>query len=285
MAKILNLSDGDYHALDAVSNTTLSYLKRGPWFAKFFRKEGTDAMKLGTLIHAAILEPRTFNSRFIVMPEFTGKTKDGRDSARSKEAIQAKADWLANQSPDAVILTPDDALLIEAIRASLKEHKSFMELVMGCMSEVTGVWEREGIVCKAKADLLNPKEGILIDVKSTKDASLEEFRRTLWNRGYDRQLAWYADGFSKALGRDIKEVYLLAIEKDLLPNERVRVELYRIPESVIKGGRARSDALFAEYAYWHNKGEWPLSISDGKVVDLTYPSFVREEFLGDEDVQ
>ena len=75
-----------YHASEGVSCSQLKLLDESPqefyetYITKTIVKEESDAMRFGTLFHAAILEPHTFQDSFITMPDFA-KHPDNRTDA------------------------------------------------------------------------------------------------------------------------------------------------------------------------------------------------------------
>ena len=69
------ISNAAYHAGDGISKSGLDLIARSPlhYFAKYRspdreRDEPTEAMKLGTAVHSAVLEPESFASDYIVVP-------------------------------------------------------------------------------------------------------------------------------------------------------------------------------------------------------------------------
>ena len=71
------------------------------------------------------------------------------------------------------------------------------------------VWKnkRTNINCKGKLDIVNSKKRFIADLKSTGDASLSGFKKSIRNFKYHKQAAFYLD----ALGYD--DYYIIAVEK------------------------------------------------------------------------
>ena len=74
----------------------------------------------------------------------------------------------------------------------------------------------------------------IIDLKTTKDASKESFRRSIDDYGYDLQAAFYTDAVKMAIGREVP-FYFLVVESDA-PHS---VRLYRIGQASIEVGRRK----------------------------------------------
>jgi exodeoxyribonuclease VIII len=89
------------------------------------------------------------------------------------------------------------------------------------------------IECKARPDFL--REGhLIVDVKSTDDASYRAFQRSLANFQYHVQAAFYLDGASAVLGQNFNEFVVLAVEKD----PPYAVNTFLLDEAMINEGRA-----------------------------------------------
>ena len=77
MARILeNLTNAEYHASEGISASGLKLIGRSPlhyWAAYLDPKREprveTPALKLGTAIHTAVLEPMRFADEYVVVPD------------------------------------------------------------------------------------------------------------------------------------------------------------------------------------------------------------------------
>lgn len=223
---IENLPDDQYHAdRSAVSSTALKkILVHSPktfyadWVLGVKEDRDTDAMRFGRIIHKAILEGDEFKKKVIVMPEFLGLTKDGRVSAQSGEARDKKNQWLADQAPDALIVTEEERFNIIGMISSVMSHKKAVALLENSKPEVSGYWvdEETGIKCRCRWDSLNVRW--FTDLKSTKDCSEKSFYWDIFGTrfspiGYDFQLAMYYEGFKNIFGYPPDLSTWLAVEK------------------------------------------------------------------------
>ena len=69
-----------------------------------------------------------------------------------------------------------------------------------------------GIECKGRIDYYVPARRCAVDVKTTEDARIDAFRRTVGRYGYHRQDAMYRDGLA-VVGEAIEHFVFLAVEK------------------------------------------------------------------------
>jgi hypothetical protein len=182
----------------------------------------TAAQHLGTLIHLALLEPKKFQASVEVAPKFSGKG-----------ARLAAEQWKTDHQ-DKQILKAEDAAVINGILDSVSCHKSACELLNGGQAEESFFWQdpASGIVCKARPDLW--KEGTIVDLKTTVNASPQDFPKAIANLQYHLQAAYYMDGVSAVLGEPIRNFTIIAIEKE----PPYAVATYQLDEASLDVGRA-----------------------------------------------
>jgi hypothetical protein len=206
-----DIVEGVYHAriLGVASKGALEKVLRSPAHYKAWvdglKEEETDALAFGKAFHCALLEPERFATDYVTEPKFgdcrTKGPKEKRDAWREEHKGMI---WLAG----------DDAAAIDGMVASARRHPRLRGLLEGGHAEVTARWRdsTSGIDCKARGDYLTGGGRILLDAKSTQDASHDEFARSAAKWGYHRQQAFYADGFAAA-GSPIESFLFVAVEK------------------------------------------------------------------------
>lgn len=198
-----------YHkrVLGVVSNSALSQVARTP---RHYRAwvDGLDkespAMDFGRAFHCALLEPARFAQSFPILPEFKGTG-----------SVAAKARWVEDQGPDAQPIKPEAAERIAAMVASIREHPVAREAVLHGAAEATVLWtdEATGLRHKARADYYRQDKGVLLEIKTCRDASPGGFARALSEYRYHVACALYVEGF-QALGDPIHHYLMLAIESE-----------------------------------------------------------------------
>jgi exodeoxyribonuclease VIII len=180
-------------------------------------KEPSPAMLLGSALHAAILEPARFYEMVRVAPDVDRRTKAGKEK---------HAAFVASLPEGAIVLTADD---YDAVRdAQLAVNASMLPNLMGAgESEVSVYWgEQCGdkvVGCKARIDWLGhlagqPDQGIIIDIKTTRDASPSAFARSAAAYGYVHQAAWYMRAAARlnatGQGPKIADYFVVAVEME-----------------------------------------------------------------------
>lgn len=209
-----NLSSEEYHSMrDCVSSSGIRAAMRSPktFYQNFILgkvEPPSKAMKLGSYLHMALLEPNLFQSRFKLMPDFgnmrTNASKEKRDA------------WLQDLPQDAIVLDEDD---YEKVMRMIDSVLTFNDGMIPRMFQQS-VYEKSGffrdpvtgLKCRFRVDILREDLSILPDIKTTRDASREAFSRSIWNYGYATQLMFYAMGVEQIHGKKPDTLCFVAVE-------------------------------------------------------------------------
>lgn len=154
-------------------------------------KEPTTALRIGSALHCAVLEPMRFASVATVAPDVDRRTKDGKATY---------AAWQAALPADAMVLNADEYDTVRQASSALLASR-FPSLLQTGEAEVSIYWDEtidldgtpQVIGCKARLDWLGHGPGgvVIADVKTTRDTSPRAFARACATYGYAHQLAWY----------------------------------------------------------------------------------------------
>jgi hypothetical protein len=252
----------DYLRWDAVSQSQLKELARSPAHlrAKLAAPdEDSEALRIGRAVHAAVLEPDTFEKAFGIMPDGTDlRTKVGKEL---RDAIAAKGATPLKQAEADRVFGVRDAILAHAAAGHLIRSEGPAEQSLVWIDEETGV------LCKARHDKHAHAigGGVVVDVKTTTDASPREFERTVFNFGYHRQGAFYMRG-AEALKLPVSHFAIVAVEKDA----PFACAVYRLNEAALDAGDAEVVALLNRFKRCTAAGTWPA-----------YPETVQDLALPD----
>lgn len=184
---IRNLPASEYFARPEISNSFLSLVRKAPALAKAYldgtyRREETPSMRLGTLVHTLVLEPDTFGSRYAVAPECDRRTKAGKEEFERFTAEAAGREIIPREMHEQAA----------AMAAAIRSHNMARALLVAGDAEVSVFADLNEMACKSRIDFVR-EGGILVDLKTTADASPEAFARSCANFGYHRQAAMYRD--------------------------------------------------------------------------------------------
>jgi hypothetical protein len=201
---IRKISNAAYHAGHGLSSTDLKYLLRSAAHYKAYKEaenEPTAEMIRGTLVHALILEPDTFESEFAV-GQF--------NIHRGKEYEKCLA-----ENPGKTIVSHaeyDEATFIKrAFDKQVSESTALQRLMQG-MKETAFFWKDPAtdVLCKCKPDILTP-HGAIVDIKTARDASFDAFQKQLVDLQYFVSAAHYLTGVNETVSQMGDDVHPLVI--------------------------------------------------------------------------
>lgn len=184
---IRNMPDSEYRALDYLSKHDSDEFDHNPhafFIRKItgYKKEPTEAMKLGTALHMKTLQPDLFESIYAVIPQAI-KVKRGKEW----EAFQAE-----NEGKECIKLAQFQQIngMANALVNSIGCKQVFKQTPYADR-EVVLISEIDDVPVKSKVDMVCEKFGFVVDVKTASDASPDAFMRQAAELGYDVQAAFY----------------------------------------------------------------------------------------------
>jgi exodeoxyribonuclease VIII len=233
-----------YHADPAISKSGLSDFAQSPAHyvgRRLEPKEPSKAMDLGSLVHAWVLEPDTFEERYTTPP-------DGLGSKQTK----AYKEWAAAQTK--IIVDQDTLLTAGKMVANVRNHPVANMLTSGGMAEVGAFWTdpERNIRIKVRPDYL-PGAGIVTDLKTTRDASPFGFGAQSFNLKYHWSAELTLRVLSRATNKVFSQYYLVAVE-NTPPHE---VAVYLVTNDQLVMAREELDRLLWEFAGCYSANEWP----------------------------
>lgn len=265
----LGIPDEIYHQriLGMASKSTLDELGRSPLHYKSYIDgatidEDSEALTFGRAFHCALLEPERFAAMYAVEPEF--------GDCRMKEPKARRDAWRA-QNAGAIHLSNADATAIMGMLRAVKAHPLASRMIADGEAEVTALWndEETGVRCRVRTDYYVRARGMLVDVKSTRDASLDAFKRDIFKFGYHRQSALYRMGFD-AIGETAQHFIFIAVEK----TPPYAVGVYTLDEQGIVVAHARLRSLLATMRDCLKTDEWPGY--DAGIQTIETPNWVTQ---------
>lgn len=268
-----NTPSTEYRSWDACSQSALNaIIQSSPahyrWNADH-PQPPTPAQEFGTALHCMALEPERFAQEYFISETcevITGKGKQCKNPGKSR----VNGLWHCGVHSDTAngdkIVSRADHVRLTGICERLNECPELPGSLrdIGSYSEVSAVWERDGLLCKARADQLSSYSGIIVDFKTTTDASPDFFSKRIFDLGYHRQAAWYLDGFNflyeggdpriEALSGTVFQHWLIVAMETEPPFE---VALYRLKNDSIELGRRELRPAMETYRRCKETGIWP----------------------------
>ena len=253
----------DYHSIDALSNSSLSVLKRSPtefharFIAKTLRQEETDAMRLGSAVHMLALEPEKFDSEYAIV-EGPINPSTGNPYGRDTKKFQVWLDQEMMQQTRKVLLASEFAESIEIAKA-FQSHPTIAAIMAAKTEKVFErgyemaylVDDEDPIRIKCKPDCVIPSEGLIIDLKTTSDPHPDVWRWSAEEYGYHRQAAIYLQAMEAYYGKPFR--FLFGVVRSRAPYE---VGVYELDDDSISRGWSQVESLIAEYAKRKREDNW-----------------------------
>lgn len=239
-----------YHHKDCpgISATRLGHVARSidHYLHSFVEREKSEALEFGSAFHDAILLPNLFAEKYIISQKFGRTNEEKAKAAAFKETNKGKT-----------ILDQDDFDRIAAMIEKIKSVDALNYVLANGEPEVTFFWRDPftNVLCKCRVDWLfeGSDRTIIVDFKTTKDASKEKFSRSIVDYNYHRTGAFYLDGVSRCLHTHVSTFAFVAIESKP-PHE---TNLFCLGNKSISVGRAMyNDALQKYKDYIDNKDKY-----------------------------
>lgn len=244
-----------YHADPGVSNGMLKSLADSPAHCYLRHlapnrppNEPTDAMSLGTLAHAFVLEPDAVGTRYAVKPRgMNFATKEGKA-------------WRDAQTLE--IVSQDNVDAAGAMVAAIKRVKVLADLLAKGEAE-TSVFancKATGLRRRARTDWLHwtgPKRCYALDIKTINELTPDTVQRAIATYGYHRQAAHYTATL-EAAGVEVDE-FVFGFVSSTYPYIAVA---YVLDDETAEQGRDEVAELMEKFANCQRMGEWP-AFGDG----------------------
>lgn len=267
------LSNELYHAGPGLSHSDLKRLRRSP-FHFHAMKEAVDratkapsaAMFNGTLVHCALLEPAEWANRYLVCEEMDKRTKVYKQTAEVAEA--AGLELITRIQYDAAYAQAE----------SLRKLPQVAELLAAGAPEVSAFWHdpKHHVLCKCRPDWVTPvgfgKGAVLLDVKTTGDASPDQFARSIANFEYHTQSDWYCDGYARATGVEVHGMVFAVVENEF----PYAATAYMLDDTALRLARSSNLEALETYVHCSQVDTWPGYPDTITVISL--PKWATREY-------
>jgi hypothetical protein len=262
------MDNASYHVHPAVSKSHLDLIARSPlhYWARYLdpnrvAPEPSAAMRLGTALHTHVLELSRWDDEIAVAPACDRRTKAGKDAFASFEASAAGK----------TVITADDADVVMAMGRSVMRHPgAAMLLGLPGKAETTHMWTDPlyGIECKCRPDWLTDDGSIIVDLKTTRDASPRGFRQSIASYRYHVQASWYLHGVHAATGKRPDQFIFICVES----TAPYACAVYAADAEMIERGHEQAMKDLGRLAVCKAADSWP-SYSD-QIETISLPGWM-----------
>ena len=245
----IEMSNAEYHAHKAISKSKLDAARKsgrhlydmlyGP------PRDSTAAFDMGTVLHASALPGENADDIAVRMPAGMKKT--------TKEGKAFVAEHKGK-----IILNASDAYSLDQMMLSLREHPFSAGLVNG---DLKGKAEQSffctdpetGLELKARPDFLMDDLSLILDLKTTVDASPKGFQRSVANYRYFVQASHYLDVIEGATGTRPQAFLFVAVEK----TRPFSTAVYMADQAMIDLGKQQAREDLNNIAQWIADDKFP----------------------------
>lgn len=208
----------EYFRLPRASSTMLRYAIRSPRHALYsiVPKEPTPEMRLGTVFHAALLEPDRFSQQFVRGIEGDGRRKEIK-AARARLAEQWGEENIVDPKVfDKVLIMMSSVMMNPALEHVTPPQN--IRTLTGCRVEVPILFDytvgSERLPMKSKIDLVvdaGDGKAIVVDFKTTANAEPGAFMAQVSRMNYHVQASVYFSALT-SIGIEPVGFYFVAVE-------------------------------------------------------------------------
>lgn len=197
-------------------------------------------MNTGNMVHCAILEPEQFSKRYVVGPDLDKRTKEWKLFADSV-------------MPGETIIKQAEQQQAFAMAESVRKVPELRHLLSQGEAEVSAYWTDKvtDVACRCRPDWV--VADVILDVKTTVDASPEGFAKAVVNWKYAKQAAFYSDGYAAASGMRVSNFILAVVEKTW----PYASAAYKLSDEDLEWGRNQYKSNLATYAACMERNSWP----------------------------
>jgi len=259
--RFANLPNSQYHQSEGVSKSGVMLLLRSPQHyraAYETSREPTPAMLLGSLVHTLVLEPEKFESEYAIAPQVDKRTKAG------------KAEWESFDAAcgEKAIVTPAQLEQAQAMAAAVRFHQFAGPALTGIEAEHSFYWHdaESGVLAKCRPDAIKTVASglVLLDLKTTDDASPQAFAKTCAAHGYHVSAAMSMDGVEAVTGQRPLSYRFVVIER----NPPYGIAVYELEDQAVSFGRMLYRSALQVFRDCTDIGEWKGYPTATQKIDL-----------------
>lgn len=261
------MNNKQYREINALNASTLKACCGGTQYAYdyihgqvTYSAASQVAMNLGSAAHTRLLEPHLFESEWCVSPKFDLRTTEGKANKKQFDESNAGKN----------IITDIELELINSFVTACNKSPAVEMVLREYEKEKSYQFDLDGISMKARLDLVSEKDNVIIDLKTTRDASPKDFTADIINMNYDVQMLHYAHAAMSVKTGGMPNIYVIALE-----TTSGEIALYNITNIVFSN---YTQAKYAEsiktYLTVKEMKERPVKYSKN-IVSLELPYWVK----------
>lgn len=240
------MTTAEYRAHPALNFSLAKHLLKSPAHFKAAQDEEqkeTDAMRIGTLAHAMILEGKDLRHLYAIKPAgMSFATKEGKA-------------WRDAQTLP--ILREEDSNMIPLAAEAIANNPHAAHILKQCQHRETPIiGSMMGVECKALLDShgTDSMEWVINDLKTTVDASPRSFAKTVEKFHLDLQCAWYSTLLGNIEGLENPPYWTWTVVETSSPH----VNAVYTAEEWQESGMRKLEIVLDRFKECTANGQWPM---------------------------
>lgn len=234
----------DYHAGPGLSSSGLKHFKKTPlhyFITRGRRLKETDAQRLGTIGHMALLERERFEQ--IVVPVAGNRNKNS-----VKEVIAAL------EAQGKYVCQPKEYEFASKIAKKISTDDDLKKALTGGKAEQSIRWRdpETGVLLKCRPDYLHPN-GVVIDIKTFEDLSPENLDSQIGRMKYHWQAHMYLMGVNQVFGKSGNTMFAHLFLDTVIADAVLSV----LEDAALEKAEADVRPLINRYAECLKNDSWP----------------------------
>ncbi|MCP4989031.1 MAG: hypothetical protein GY928_24125 [Colwellia sp.] len=203
--KIVKITDREYFRSEGLNASALKEFAKSPAHYQAYLNQETrkesDAFRIGSQAHKLILEEKELN----IMRKFDGRTKEGKAK---------KAEFIESLDYTTDYIKEDEVTALKQMKINVAAHPVAKDIINPEWAEKAAfvTCPQTGLHLKCKYDCLPDTGNIIYDLKTSEDASPEQFRWSIKKLKYDLQACHYLY-VAQLLGLDMQHFVFIVVEK------------------------------------------------------------------------
>lgn len=273
---LLNYDEATYHKRPEISKSQLDQFIVSPlnyWYNNLSEDSNgfdeTKSMRIGSMVHKIVLEGHEAFDNSYASPPKDGLKKPTSAQLNAKKPSKATLEQIKlweeyEKSIEGKLSTkPDELATAMKCASAVSSHKIANDIIGSIENpEVTIIYDAFGLPMRSRLDGIT-KGGSIVDLKTTQDASISEFKRSFFKYNYGLQNYVYSFAYYKAYGVWPKEFYFVVVET----NEPYHVAVYTIPNSSNDFWKKVFEEQVRKMIRCRHDNNWP-GINDDLITEL-----------------
>lgn len=251
-----NDSNEFYHAQEGISPSGVKLTKQSPAHYKEEKdnpSSQTDAMFFGSAYHTFILENDRFYQEYKIID--LSKRPEIDKTMGSKKNIT----WLADLKESGPCITTQTHEQLKGMRSVLFRHPFAKSLLTGGEIEHSYYCEldigaEKPIKFRFRPDNVKHKKRIVIDLKTTKNASKDGFPKECVTYEYQIQSALYADLMELVMEEELGYEFFFVAQEKVAP---YAFNIFQASPQFRSIGKYEYEILLMLYAWCLEQDRWP----------------------------